>query len=411
MNEDWVLSVEQLGEYVRRHLAGDPLLRAVRVRGELSGFKRHTSGHLYFAIKDEKARVQCVMFRQNALSLDFEPRDGQMVVVSGSASLYVASGAFQLYCQGMRREGAGELFLRFEALKEKLSREGLFDPARKRPLPLLPRRVGIVTSPTGAALRDMVRVARRRDPGVDILLCPAQVQGAAAAGEIVAALEALNRHGGCDVILVGRGGGSMEDLWPFNEEKVARAIAASRIPVVSCVGHETDFTIADFVADVRAATPSMAAELVVPVRAELLRGLDQLQARLNRAQLGGLALRGAALDKLALRLGSPVQALLSPRRDKLAQWQGRLEKAMAQRIARESGRLDQLARTLEALNPGGVLDRGYALITADGRALTQAGELRPDQQIGIRMKGGSALARVLSVEEERAHGGQKKAEL
>ena len=287
MNEDWVLSVEQLGEYVRRHLAGDPLLRAVRVRGELSGFKRHTSGHLYFAIKDEKARVQCVMFRQNALSLDFEPRDGQMVVVSGSASLYVASGAFQLYCQGMRREGAGELFLRFEALKEKLSREGLFDPARKRPLPLLPRRVGIVTSPTGAALRDMVRVARRRDPGVDILLCPAQVQGAAAAGEIVAALEALNRHGGCDVILVGRGGGSMEDLWPFNEEKVARAIAASRIPVVSCVGHETDFTIADFVADVRAATPSMAAELVVPVRSELLRGLDQLQARLNRAQLGG----------------------------------------------------------------------------------------------------------------------------
>ena len=192
MNEEWVLSVEQLGEYVRRHLAGDPLLRAVRVRGELSGFKRHTSGHLYFAIKDEKARVQCVMFRQNALSLDFEPRDGQMVVVSGSASLYVASGAFQLYCQGMRREGAGELFLRFEALKEKLSREGLFDPARKRPLPLLPRRVGIVTSPTGAALRDMVRVARRRDPGVDILLCPAQVQGAAAAGEIVAALEALN---------------------------------------------------------------------------------------------------------------------------------------------------------------------------------------------------------------------------
>ncbi len=411
MNEDWVLSVEQLGEYVRRQLAGDPLLRAVRVRGELSGFKRHTSGHLYFAIKDEKARVQCVMFRQHALSLGFEPRDGQMVVVSGSASLYVASGAFQLYCQEMRREGAGELFLRFEALKEKLSREGLFDPARKRPLPLLPRRVGIVTSPTGAALRDMVRVARRRDPGVDILLCPAQVQGAAAAGEIVAALEALNRHGGCDVILVGRGGGSMEDLWPFNEEKVARAIAASTIPVVSCVGHETDFTIADFVADLRAATPSMAAELVVPVRAELLKGLDQLQARLNRAQLGGLALRGAALDKLALRLGSPVQALLVPRRDRLVQLQGRLEKAMDQRIIRESGRLDQLARTLEALNPSGVLDRGYALITEEGRALTQAGELRPGKQIGIRMKGGSALARVLSVEEERGHGGQEKAEL
>jgi hypothetical protein len=230
MQADRALSVSELNEYARRLLAGDPLMRALRVKGEITGFKRHFSGQLYFSITAEAARVQCVMFRQNALSLDFEPADGQMVVIEGSASLYAATGNYQVYCQAMRREGAGALYQKFEALKKKLSDEGLFDAALKKPLPLLPRRVGLVTSPTGAAIRDMIRILRRRTPAADILVAPCQVQGEGAARDIARALDELTRRGAVDVILCGRGGGSIEDLWAFNEEVVARAIAAAKIP-------------------------------------------------------------------------------------------------------------------------------------------------------------------------------------
>ena len=264
MDADWTLSVSQLNEYVRRLLAGDPMLRSLRVQGEISGFKRYTSGHLYFTLKDETASVSCVMFRTAAESLDFRPQDGQRVTISGSASLYPQRGQYQLYVERMQREGVGELYMRFEALKRKLAAEGLFDQAIKKEIPAYPRVIGVATSPTGAVLRDIVRVARRRDPNISILLAPTSVQGAGAAAEIVQAIELLNRQGEADVILCGRGGGSIEDLWPFNEEIVARAIRASKIPVISCVGHETDFTIADFAADLRAPTPSAAAELAVP---------------------------------------------------------------------------------------------------------------------------------------------------
>ncbi|MBR3504181.1 MAG: exodeoxyribonuclease VII large subunit, partial [Clostridia bacterium] len=259
MQSDWTLSVSQLNEYVRKSLAGDPMLQNIRVSGELSGVKRHFSGHIYFTLKDESARVQCVMFRSAATGLAFLPEDGMRVVVRGSASLYTAAGAFQIYADAIERQGVGELYLRFEALKRRLSEEGLFDPAIKRELPALPRTIGVVTSRAGAVLHDIVRVARRRDPNVRILLAPAAVQGAGAAEDIARAIALLNRQGEADVILCGRGGGSLEDLWPFNEEIVARAIRSSRIPVVSCVGHETDFTIADFAADLRAPTPSAAA--------------------------------------------------------------------------------------------------------------------------------------------------------
>ena len=311
----------------------------------------------------------------------------------------------------MRPEGAGELYLKFEALKEKLSGEGLFDPARKKPLPLLPRRVGIITSRSGAALRDMLRVSRRRDPQADILICPAQVQGEAAAGEIVAALEKLGRAGGCDVILLGRGGGSIEDLWAFNEERVARAIAASKIPVVSCVGHETDFTIADFVADVRAATPSMAAEIAVPVRAQLQGQLDILAGRMARALRGRLRLMAARLEQLALRLGRPAQALLTTRRERLTRLALGLEAAMNARLERERARLDQWQRTLAALDPARVLGRGYALVTTGGGLATDIGRLHKGETVGIRMKGGSATARVLAVKEDTAGGGEKEDQL
>lgn len=395
MQADSALSVSELNEYARKLLAGDPLLRALRVKGEISGFKRHYSGHLYFSIKDEAARVQCVMFRQNAQALDFEPADGQMVVIEGGASLYAATGTYQVYCQNMSRSGAGALYLKFEALKKKLAEEGLFDPSLKKPLPLLPERVGIVTSPTGAALRDMLRILRRRNPAVDILIAPCQVQGEGAAADIARALDRLNRHGGVDVVLCGRGGGSIEDLWAFNEEIVARAIARSKIPVISCVGHETDTTIADFVADARAATPSMAAEMAAPVRQELLDALEGLRRRLARALGNRLVLNRERLARLGRGLRSPEALLIRPRRDALERLRARMDLALERRTVSARGRLQLLMRALHGLNPDGVLSRGYALVKSDGKIITDAQDIVPGQDVTITLWKG-ALDAVVS---------------
>ena len=395
MQADSALSVSELNEYARRLLAGDPLLRALKVKGEITGFKRHYSGHMYFSIKDEASRVQCVMFRQNAQSLDFEPADGQMVVIEGGASLYAATGTYQIYCQNMHRAGAGALFLKFEALKKKLAEEGLFDPSLKKPLPLLPARVGIITSPTGAALRDMLRILHRRNPAVSILIAPCQVQGEGAAADIARALDKLNRHGGVDVILCGRGGGSIEDLWTFNEEVVARAIARSKIPVISCVGHETDFTIADFVADARAATPSMAAEMAAPVRQELLDALESLRRRLARALGNRLVLNREKLARLSRGLRAPGALLIRPRRDALERLEMRMNLALERRTVSARGRLQLLMRALNGLNPDGVLSRGYALVKSDGKIITDAQGVKPGQDVTITLWKG-ALDAVVS---------------
>lgn len=418
MPAEWTISVSQLNEYVRKLISGDPMLRAIRVRGELSGFKRHVSGHLYFTLKDEQARVQCVMFRQNATRLDFLPRDGERVTVTGSASLFAQSGAYQLYVEDMAQEGAGELFLRFEELKRKLSAEGLFDPSRKRQPPLLPKVVGVVTSRTGAVLRDIVRISGRRNPHVSILLAASAVQGNGAAEEIVAALERLNRDGRADVILCGRGGGSMEDLWPFNEEIVARAIARSKIPVISCVGHETDFTIADFVADLRAPTPSAAAELAVPVAEELENTVDVLSARLTRALMNRQMLSRARLERLTAALSDPGRMLEARRRQvdllllrmrkalenravrqetrtrMVSGLTDRLERGMARRLERRHAELETLVRALEGLNPAAVLERGYAVVYAQGRAVSGVTDVTPGSEIGVRLKDGTLRAKV-----------------
>ena len=446
MQAEWTLTVSQLNEYVRKSLAGDPMLQGIRVSGELSGVKRHFSGHIYFTLKDEAARVQCVMFRSAALGLAFQPEDGMRVVVRGSASLYAATGSFQIYAEAIERQGVGELYLRFEALKRRLNAEGLFDPALKRELPMLPRTLGVVTSRTGAVLRDIVRVARRRDPKVRILLAPAAVQGAGAAEEIVRAIERLNRQGEAEVILCGRGGGSLEDLWPFNEEIVARAIRASRIPVVSCVGHETDFTIADFAADLRAPTPSAAAELAVPVAEELAaqidgltrRGARALEGRLSllRARLARLAaspalmmprkmliearlsdltalaerlnrealrlteVRRRRLDALADRLRAVPERLVSGRRQRQDALMARLIRAGAQLTLRPGAQLSLLTRALEAVNPEAVLSRGYAVIRRGGETVSSAAALKARDLIDIRMRDGSARARVLDAGKE-----------
>ena len=446
MRDEWTLSVSQLNEYVRKSLAGDPMLQGIRVSGELSGVKRHFSGHIYFTLKDESARVQCVMFRSAAMGLTFLPEDGMRVVVRGSASLYTASGSFQIYADAIERQGVGELYLRFEALKRRLSEEGLFDQSLKRELPALPRTIGVVTSRTGAVLRDIVRVARRRDPNVRILLAPASVQGAGAAEEIARAIALLNRQGEADVILCGRGGGSLEDLWPFNEEIVARAIRASRIPVVSCVGHETDFTIADFAADLRAPTPSAAAELAVPDTEALRAQIDGLTARGARSLSGRLALMRARLNRLtaspalampqraliearrnaldaqaerlsraALRLTAEkrrtlerttdrLQAmparLVSGRRERQTALMARLVRAGGQLTLRPGARLQMLSRALEAVNPDAVLNRGYAVIRRGGEAIASAAALKANDLIDIRLRDGGARARVLDADKE-----------
>lgn len=402
MDADWTLSVSQLNEYVRRLLAGDPMLRSLRVQGEISGFKRYTSGHLYFTLKDETASVSCVMFRTAAESLDFRPQDGQRVTISGSASLYPQRGQYQLYVERMQREGVGELYMRFEALKRRLTAEGLFDQAIKKEIPAYPRVIGVATSPTGAVLRDIVRVARRRDPNISILLAPTSVQGAGAAAEIVQAIELLNRQGEADVILCGRGGGSIEDLWPFNEEIVARAIRASKIPVISCVGHETDFTIADFAADLRAPTPSAAAELAVPEAAALRAEIDGLLEGGAAAIEHRLTLERARLARLnaSAALSMPSRLLIERRETALDSLTGRMTRAVQALPQKKRARLDVLERALGAVNPNAVLERGYAVVRQNGRAVTDAAALMAGDLIDVTLKNGTLGARVTRAAEE-----------
>ena len=424
---EWTLSVSQLNEYVRRQMAGDPMLRSVRVEGEISGFKHHVSGHKYFILKDDKARVQCVMFRQNALSLDFSPKEGMKVVVTGSASVFVRDGAYQLYVEAMQEAGAGDLYREFERRKKKLAGEGIFDPALKRPLPAYPRAIGVATALGGAAFWDIVRVCQARNPHVSIVLSPCAVQGDGAAEDIARAIARLNARGGVDVLLVGRGGGSMEDLWAFNEEVVVRAIRASAIPVVSCVGHEIDFTLADFAADARAATPSNAAELAVPVRAELELNLAALAGRLASGLKAQLALARARLLALgaSAALTMPGKLLTGERRNRLALLNQRMNAAVGvsarsasatlallyqrmnaaveQRLRAAQRSLALARRSLDALNPRSVLSRGFAVVEkADGSLVTGTESLHAGETVAIVLRDGRATARVEAVENQKA---------
>lgn len=427
---EWILQVSDLNEYVRRSLAADPMLRSLRIRGEISNFKAHTSGHWYFTLKDDQARIACVMFRQNAMRMSLRPRDGMAVVLSGSVSLYPQTGAYQFYAEAMRPDGVGGLYQQFEALKAKLASEGLFDPGRKRPLPLRPRRIAVVTSRTGAVLQDIRRVSAGRDPGVPLVLLPVRVQGEGAAEEIAAAIRRAGTLAGVEVIITGRGGGSMEDLWAFNEEIVARAIVDSPVPVISAVGHETDFTIADFAADVRASTPSNAAELAVPDREELLEGLRMLRRHMEQAArlfIEGLANRLAAQRRRLEGVG-PEQRLMAGER-RLAMLSARLEQAMASNLApwpqrltaarlrlnhlaevrlqREQARLQRNRVRLEALNPQRVLKRGYALVTDGGTVIASRRAAMGRSEMTVHFHDGAVTVR----REEENHGDEENQNL
>ena len=428
-----ILTVSELNRAVAGILERN--VPVVRVEGELSNVVRAASGHWYFSLKDPAAQVRCVMFRGRARSVDFSPRDGDRVEVLALATLYEARGEFQLNVEGMRRAGAGDLYRRFLELKDRLQREGLFDAARKRPLPAHPAAIGIVTSPQAAALRDVLTTLRRRAPAIPVVLYPTQVQGADAPAQIAAAIGRAGSRRDCEVLLLVRGGGSIEDLWSFNDERVARALAACPLPVVVGVGHETDFTIADFVADLRAPTPTAAAELVAPDRRELARGVLRLAHRLQMAmrrrldragqrldtgtrllrppsaqwrdrarRVAGLAQRLAAagnaqrlrragaLDRLAARMRAPRADLA---RQRLEALERRLAGAVREALAQRARRVDAAAAALALVSPQAVLDRGYAIVSGPGGdVLRDAARARPGDPLSVRLASGRLEATV-----------------
>lgn len=368
-----VLSVSQINEYIRTKMDGDNLLSALAIRGEISNYKLYPSGHHYFTLKDDSAALKCVMFRSSAVRLKFRPENGMRIIAMGKISVYPRDGAYQLYCTVITLDGVGDLYTAFEQLKNKLAQQGLFDPAHKIPLPKYPSVIGIVTSSAGAAVHDMLRILRKRYPLTKVRLLPVRVQGAEAPAEIAAAIYYANRYQLADLLIVGRGGGSIEDLWAFNDEQVAHAIYASKIPVISAVGHEPDVTISDFVADVRAATPSNAAELAVPDQDALRQALDTMSGAMTAALQRQLKVARRQLEML-----SASSALQSPRvyveqRSKaLTLLNNCLISTQAQSISRLKQRYVACTAKLDAMSPLKVLTRGYAMMQTDSREVVRS---------------------------------------
>ncbi len=374
----------------------------IEVEGEVSGFKAHQSGHWYFCLKDGDSLLNCAMFRNANARVRRPPRDGDRVIARGSVDVYPPRGTYSLVVRAMQAAGEGDLLRRLEELRARLAAEGLFDAARKRPLPPVPRAIGIATSPSGAALHDIVRVVRQRFPAMPIYVAPCRVQGEGAGADVARAIELLNTHGKSDVIIVGRGGGSAEDLWCFNEEVVVRAVVASRIPVVSAVGHEVDISLSDLAADVRAATPSHAAELVVPVREELAAFVDAMSERLRLAMQRRVAHQRDRVSRV--RLLHPRQRV-ERARVRLDELDERMREAALRGLVLRRAKLASATRHLEVLSPLSVLVRGYAIVTRADVAITDAAMLAPGDRIDVRLARGAVEAEVVSVDgPTHAHG-------
>lgn len=400
--DNHILSVSQLNNLVKSLLEREPFLQNVCVRGEISNYKLYPSGHHYFTLKDSEAAVRCVLFKGSSNALRFRPQNGMAVLAVGRVSVYPKEGAYQLYCTRLFPDGAGDLNYAFEQLKQALFREGLFDPAHKKPLPAYPHRIGIVTSPAGAAVHDMLRILDKRYPLSKVVLLPVHVQGNEAPGEICRAIHYANAAGLADVLIVGRGGGSLEDLWAFNDERVARAIYQSEIPVVSAVGHEPDVTISDFTADLRAATPSNAAELVAPDQTELrgvLLGLKKamISAVQRRITVSRQRLSGLSASPM---LQNPTN-YLQERRMRLDLIEGNLRQAGFRIIHDRKQKYLRLSTALDAMSPLKVISRGYSLTEdGEGNLVRSVHQLRPGQHITVRISDGNIQAAVLSAEEE-----------
>ena len=392
-----IYTVSQVNQYIKSLLDRDRELTALYVRGEISNYKAYPSGHHYFSLKDGDGAIRCVMFKREAMSLRFRPENGMKVIAFGRVAVFPRDGQYQLYCTALTPEGVGDLHLAFEQLKQKLYAEGLFDPAHKRPVPRFPRRIALITSAAGAAVRDMLRILGARWPMAEVCILPVRVQGAEAPGELCDAIAWANTHQVADLIITGRGGGSMEDLWAFNDERVARAIYDSQIPVISAVGHEPDVTIADFVADLRAATPSNAAELAVPDQNEVAVWLRQMEGRL--AQAMGRKLESARKD---LTRAAESRALRDPmtyvddKRMVLDYQREKLAAGLNRALSRERQRFGALASKLDALSPLKVLGRGYAIPRKeDGGVVRSTGDVAPGEMLRLRVFDGELSCQVV----------------
>lgn len=391
-----VLSVTQLNTYIKSLLDGDANLLNLFIRGEISNFKRHTSGHLYLTLKDENSRLPAVMFRFNAMKMRFMPQDGMQVIARGRISVYDRDGRYQLYIDEMHPNGVGDLSVAYEQLKDKLAAEGLFAREHKKALPPYPQRVGVITSATGAAVHDIITVLARRFPAADLILCPVHVQGTEAAGEICEALDRFNRQRAADVIILGRGGGSIEDLWAFNEESIARAVYRSEIPVISAVGHETDYTICDFVADVRAATPSAAAELAVPDMRELKARLAGFQIKMTSDLTALVEAKKARLSLVSTSqcFENPMYAIEN-RRQRLDESVAVFESAIRNGLTARRDQLSAAVASLELLSPLKTLARGYSIVSgADGQVIRSIKDTQKGEPIVLRVTDGRVFCSV-----------------
>lgn len=399
--ETRTLTVTQLNEYIKMMFDSQPLFRRVSVIGEISNFVDHRSGHLYFTLKDSGGVIRAVMFKTYAQKLRFKLENGMRVIISGNVSVFTRDGQYQLYAESIQPDGIGALYVAFEQLKAKLLAEGLFDESKKKPLPRYPERVGVVTSPTGAAIRDMINVAKRRFPLAEIVIYPAEVQGAEAPPRLIAGIEYFNAERNVDVIIIGRGGGSLEDLWAFNNENLARTVFASEIPVISAVGHEIDFTICDFVSDKRAPTPSAAAEIALPdviqlrsdisSRVSFLGHLLTNKVKHNREKLAGIS------DSYVMR---NADALLSDYKLSLDKSSEKLDKAMSKKLSDKKYLLREKAAIMSGLNPLAILSRGYSAVsdTESGKIVTGVTSLTENQNVSLRFSDGTAKAQILKIE-------------
>ena len=398
------VSVTELNEYVRGKLNMDPMLKRIQVRGEIGEYKvQGGSGHAYFTLKDEGAVIACTMWRANVSLLRFIPRMGAKVIARGQVSLYVQGGKYQLMVDSMTQDGQGDLFRRFEELKTRLQLEGLFDQSAKKPIPLKVSTIGVATSLSGAAVKDIIKVARARNPRINIILAPCAVQGKGSENEIARSIDALDRDGRAEVILVGRGGGSMEDLWAFNEEAVARAIYRCHTPVISCVGHETDFTIADFTADIRAATPSNAAEIAVADVKEMEVHLKNLRSRLDQSIKSAQEKRRLRLIALmrSRAFSAPEETFILRRREAVENAKVRMEGAVQKRLRDERAKTEGIMRVLRSLDPNNVKKRGYACVRMDGRYINSAKDVNANDFVTVEMLGGEFEAGIKTVRRKK----------
>ena len=395
--QDKYVTISRINNYLKAYFDNNPHLQHVYLKGEISNFKNHSRGHLYFTLKDEQSRLSAVMFQTNALKLNFEPEDGMNVLVEGRISCYPAQGSYQIYVEKMEVDGVGNLYIEFEKLKKKLAAEGLFDPKLKKQIPKYPTKIGVITAPTGAAIKDILSTIKRRYPICETILFPCLVQGKSAAPDIVKQIKTAQDYD-LDVIICGRGGGSIEDLWAFNEEIVARAIFESKIPIISAVGHEIDFTIADFVSDLRAPTPTGAAEMAVPTISDVKFMINQLTLRSNKCMNNIIEIKknklNAIKDSFILKYPLSIYEIKEQKLDMLID---NLNKNIKNILVNKNHELVLLANTLKLVNPLNILDRGYSVVKKDNKVIKDIKDINKEDNIDIRIKNGNIKAKVLEV--------------